>query len=407
MDNNQIIVGLDVGTSKICAVVGETTDDHVEIIGMGIAESKGLRKGVVVNIDDTVDSIKQAISEAESTSNVEIGAVNLGVAGGHINSFHSHGVIPVKDNEITQKYLDRVIEAAQSVAIPFDREILHILPMEYIVDGHDGIKDPCGMSGVRLEAKVHIITGAVTSVQNLIKCCQRAGLDVIDIVLQSMASAESVLNEDEKELGVGLVDIGGGTTDIAIFRGGTLIQTAVINVGGCNFTHDIAVGLRTPSPEAERIKKEYGSVLTSMVERDKEIEVTYAGGRPPRMIPGYYVAEILQHRGQEICEYISEEFKKKNYFDVIASGAVLTGGASMMKGLAQMAESVLDMPVRIGKPTCKGTFADVVSNPEYSTAVGLVLYGYKESSGRSRFQKGGVVRNAFSKMKSWVKGIIR
>jgi cell division protein FtsA len=407
MDNNRIIVGLDVGTSKICVVVGEAFNDHMDIIGMGIAESKGLRKGVVVNIEDTIDSIKQAIREAESTSNVEIGAVNLGVAGGHINSFHSHGVIPVKDNEITQKDLDRVVEAAQSVAIPFDREILHVLPMEYIVDGHDGIRDPRGMSGVRLEAKVHIITGAVTSVQNLIKCCQRTGLDVNDIVLQPIASAESVLNEDEKELGVGLVDIGGGTTDIAIFRGGTLIHTAVINIGGSNFTHDIAVGLRTPSAEAERIKKEYGSVLTSMVERDNEIEVTYAGGRPSRMIPGYYVAEILQHRGQEICEYISDEFKKKNYYDMIASGAVLTGGSSLMKGLIQMAESVLDMPVRIGKPTCQGTFADVVSSPEYSTAVGLVLYCYKESGSGARFQKGGVIRNVFGKMKYWVKGIIR
>jgi cell division protein FtsA len=407
MKDDNIVVGLDVGTTKICAIVGEILDGEVQIIGMGTAPSYGLRKGVVVNIESTVESIRKAIKEAENTAGVQIGSVVVGIAGGHISSFQSHGVIPVKDTEITQKDIDRVIDAAQAVAIPFDREVLHILPVDYIVDGQDGIKDPRGMHGIRLESKVHIVTGAVTSVQNLVKCCQRQSLDVQDIVLEPLASAEAILTSDEKDLGAGIIDIGGGTTDIALFSGGTIRHSSIIGLGGNNFTHDIAVGLRTPSFDAEKIKVDHGCVLGSILKQDEEIEVTYTGGRPSRMIPRHYLAEILQPRAEELFEIIKMEIRKNNYHHLIASGMVLTGGSSQMAGIAQLAESMLELPVRTGQPFTKGPIKDVVNSPEFSTGVGLVIYGAHEMKKSERFIKGNLFKKIFTRMKSWVSGGVR
>ncbi|RMD52516.1 MAG: cell division protein FtsA, partial [Nitrospirae bacterium] len=357
-------------------------------------------------IEDTVNSIQKAIREAEEMANVEIGTVHVSIAGSHINSFRSHGVIPIKDDEISQKDIDKVIDAAQAVAIPFDREVLHILPIDYIVDGQDGIKDPRGMSGVRLETQVHIVTGAVAAVQNLIKCCQKSGLEVVDIVLQPIASAEAVLTEDEKDLGVGLIDIGGGTTDIALFKGGAIYHTAILGLGGSNFTHDIAVCLRTPSEEAERLKREYGCVLKNLVDPEKEIEVVYTGGRPPRNIPAHYLSEILQPRAEELFELIKMELTKDGYIEQIASGVVLTGGSSLMPGIVHLAESILGIPVRIGSPMCDGPLKSKLNSPEYATGVGMVIYGAKNESIGERFTKGNIFSKIFKKMKFWVKGII-
>jgi cell division protein FtsA len=407
MKDDNIVVGLDVGTTKICAVVGEITDSGIEIIGLGTVPSHGLRKGVVVNIESTVESIRTAIKEAENSAGVEIGSVVVGIAGGHISSFQSHGVIPVKDTEITQKDIDRVIDAAQAVAIPFDREVLHILPVDYIVDGQDGIKDPRGMHGIRLESKVHIVTGAVTSVQNLVKCCQKQGLDVQDIVLEPLASAEAILTSDEKDLGVGIIDVGGGTTDIAIFNGGTIRHSSIISLGGNNFTHDIAVGLRTPTYDAEKIKIDNGCVLTSILQPEEQIEVTYTGGRPSRMIPRHYLAEILQPRAEELFELVKMEIRKNNHHHLIASGIVLTGGSSKMHGMAQLAENMLDLPVRTGMPVIKGPLKDIINGPEFSTGVGLVIYGANELKINERFSKGNLFNKIINRMKSWIMGGIR
>lgn len=376
-NKNSLIVGLDIGTSKVCAVVGEMAGRGMEIVGVGSHPSQGLRKGVVINIESTVDSIKKAIEEAELMAGCEINSVFTGIAGGHIKGFNSHGVVAVKNKEVTQRDVERVIDAAKAVAIPMDREVLHILPQEYIIDDQDGIKEPLGMSGVRLEAKVHIVTGAVTSAQNIVKCCNRTGLNVADIALEPLASAEAVLTPEERELGVALVDMGGGTTDIALFHDGAVKHTAVLAIGGNHLTSDIAAGLRTPIGEAERIKQRYGYARTSMVTKEERVEVPSVGGRNSRTISRQILCEIIEPRLEEIFQLIRREIAKSGYEGSLASGIVMTGGSTLLHGMIEMAEGVFSMPVRLGVPTQVGGLIDVVSSPIYATGVGLVLYGMK------------------------------
>lgn len=376
-NKSSLIVGLDIGTSKVCAVVGEMTERGMEIIGVGSHPSQGLRKGVVINIESTVDSIKKAVEEAELMAGCEINSVFTGIAGGHIKGFNSHGIVAVKNKEVSQRDVDRVIDAAKAVAIPMDREVLHILPQEYLIDDQDGIKEPLGMSGVRLEAKVHIVTGAVTSAQNIIKCCNRTGLNVADIALEPLASAEAVLTPEERELGVALVDMGGGTTDIALFHDGAVKHTAVLAIGGNHLTSDIAAGLRTPIGEAERIKQRYGYARTSMVTKDERVEVPSVGGRNSRTISRQILCEIIEPRLEEIFQLIRREIAKSGYEGSLASGVVMTGGSTLLPGMIEMAEQLFSMPVRLGVPIHVGGLVDVVSSPIYATGVGLVLYGMK------------------------------
>jgi cell division protein FtsA len=374
---NSLVVGLDIGTSKVCAIVGEMTERGVEVIGVGSHLSQGLRKGVVINIESTVESIKKAVQEAELMAGCEINSVFTGIAGGHIKGFNSHGIVAVKNKEVTDRDLERVIDAAKAVAIPMDREVLHILPQDYIIDEQDGIKEPLGMSGVRLEAKVHIVTGAVTSAQNIVKCCNCTGLNVADIVLEPLASAEAVLTSEEKELGVALVDMGGGTTDIALFHDGSVKHTAVLAIGGNHLTSDIAAGLRTPIGEAERIKQRYGYARTNMVTRDERVEVPSVGGRSARTISRQILCEIIEPRLDEIFQLIRREIAKSGYDGSLASGVVMTGGSTLLPGMVQMAEEVMGMPTRLGVPMHVGGLTDVISSPIYATGVGLVLYGMK------------------------------
>jgi cell division protein FtsA len=374
---NSLIVGLDIGTSKVCAIVGEMTERGVEVIGVGSHLSQGLRKGVVINIESTVESIKKAVEEAELMAGCEIKSVFTGIAGGHIKGFNSHGIVAVKNKEVSERDVERVIDAAKAVAIPMDREVLHILPQDYIIDEQDGIKEPLGMSGVRLEAKVHIVTGAVTSAQNIIKCCNRTGLNVADIVLEPLASAEAVLTSEEKELGVALVDMGGGTTDIALFHDGAVKHTAVLAIGGNHLTSDIAAGLRTPIGEAEKIKQRYGYARTNMVTRDEKVEVPSVGGRNPRTISRQILCEIIEPRLDEIFQLIRREIAKSGYDGSLASGVVMTGGSTLLPGMVEMGEDVMGMPARLGVPMHVGGLVDVISSPIYATGVGLVLYGMK------------------------------
>jgi len=340
--SGEIIVGLDIGTTKVCAVVGEARPDGVEIIGMGSHPSEGLRKGVVINIEHTVNSIKEAIEEAETMAGCEISAVYAGIAGGHIKGFNSHGVIALKEKEVTKKDIDRVIEAASAVAIPMDREVIHTLVQEFIVDEQDGILDPLGMSGVRLEAKIHIVTGAVTSAQNIVKCANRAGLDVCDIILQSLASSEAVLSKEERNLGAAIIDFGGGTTDTAIFSGGSIKHTSVLPLGGDNLTYDIAVGLRTPKLDAEKIKIRYGCGLSSLIGRDETIEVPGVGGRKPRVLSRQVLGEILEPRVEEIFSLIYSELTRSGHGDTIRSGVVITGGSAELQGVTELAEQIFN-----------------------------------------------------------------
>lgn len=408
MAKPNLIVGLDIGTTKICAIVGEVRDDashRVDIIGIGTSPSRGLRKGVVVNIESTVESIKKAVEEAELMAGVQINAVYTGIAGGHIKGFNSRGVIAVKDGEVAKSDIDRVVDAARAVAIPMDREVLHVLPQEFIVDEQDGIHDPLGMSGVRLEAEVHIITGAVTSAQNIIKSVNRAGLEVIDIILQPLASSEAVLVADEKELGVAMVDIGGGTTDIATFLGGSVWHTAVLGIGGNHLTNDIAIGLRTPTHDAEKIKIRYGCAMAALVKEDEMIEVPSVAGRPPRMLARQLLAEIIEPRAEEIFELVSREIKRTGQEEMVASGVVITGGSAILGGMVEIAERVLDLPVRRGMPGNVGGLMDVVKSPMYSTGVGLIQYAMKNQFGRDskRFSNGKLFARVTTRMKEWIK----
>jgi cell division protein FtsA len=399
-----MIVGLDIGTTKICAVVGEFHEKGAEIIGVGTYPSVGLRKGVVVNIDNTVDSIQRAIEEAELMAGCEIGSAFIGIAGSHIKGFNSHGVIAVKSQEVSQEDVDRVIDAARAVAIPLDREVIHILPQEYIVDEQGGILDPVGITGVRLEAKVHIVTGAVTAAQNLIKCANRAGLDVVDIVFQPLASAEAVLTQEEKDLGVALVDFGGGTTDLALFTESAIKHTAVLGLGGNNLTNDIAVGLRTPSKEAEQIKIRNGSCINSLTDKDQMIEVPSVGGRKPRLLSRHILSEILEPRVEEIFTLIDQEIERTELKELLASGVVITGGSALLSGTAEIADQVFQLPTRIGFPQRISGLVDVVNGPMFATAVGLVLYGMEHQSQKKfRIRDGNIFNRVTLRMKSWFK----
>ena len=378
--NGDVIVGLDIGTTKICAIVGEQTENGLDIIGIGTHPSKGLRKGVVVNIEATVNSIRHAMEEAELMAGCDISHVYTGIAGGHIKGFNSQGIVAVKDKEVRQADIDRVIDAAKAVAIPLDREVIHVLPQEFIIDDQGGIKEPLGMAGVRLEAKVHIVTGAVSSAQNIITCANRTGLNVSDIVLQPLASSVAVLSDDEKELGVCLVDIGGGTTDIAVFSGGSIVHTAVLALGGNNLTDDLAVGLRTPSYEAEKLKQKHGCCLSTMVGKDEMVEIPSVGGRPARTLGKQILCEILEPRVEEIFQLVQREIQRCGYADQLASGVVITGGATLLQGMPEVAEEILGVPVRRGLPRGVGGLVDVVKSPMYATAVGLVVYGANNKS---------------------------
>jgi cell division protein FtsA len=399
---DNLIIGLDIGTTKICAVVGEVSPSGVDIVGIGTHPSVGLRKGVVVNIESTVNSIKKAVEEAELMAGCEIRSVYAGIAGGHIKAFNSHGVIAVKTREVTKTDIDRVIDAAKAIAIPLDREVIHVLPQEFIVDDQDGIQDPLGISGVRLEVKVHIITGAVTSAQNIIRCANKSGLDVSDIVLESIASSETVLTPEEKELGVALVDFGGGTTDLAIFSNNCIKHTSVLALGGNNLTNDIAIGLRTPHQAAERIKKIHGCCLTSMIDKEETIEVPSVGGRKPRVLSRQILGEILEPRVEEIFSLVNREIMKSGFADTIASGIVITGGASLLEGIPELAEQIFNLPSRRGFPQGFGGIMDVVNSPMYATAVGLVLYGAKALPKKKfRIRDQHIFYRVMERMKKW------
>ncbi len=403
----EIIVGLDIGTTKICAVVGELSGNDINIIGIGTHPSIGLRKGVVVNIESTVQSIKKAIEDAELMAGCEISSVYAGIAGGHITGFNSRGIIAIKGKEIAQHDVDRVIDAARAVAIPMDREVIHVLPQEFIVDDQAGILDPVGMAAVRLEAKVHIVTGAVTSAHNIVKCANRAGLDVCDIVLESLASGEAVLADEEKELGAALVDLGGGTTDLAIFSNKNIKHTFVLALGGNNMTNDIAVGLRAPLAEAENIKKTYGTCISSSIGSDEMIEVPGMGGRKPRKLSRQILGEILEPRIEEIFTLVQREIYRAGMENVMASGLVLTGGSALLDGVTDVAESIFNLPTRQGKPRGIGGLVDVVNNPMYATGVGLVMYGARnQSANKFRIRDANIFNRVMNRMKRWFKEII-
>lgn len=402
--SDELIVGLDIGTTKICAIVGEPrSDGGLDVVGIGTHPSEGLRKGVVINIESTVNSIKSAIDEAELMAGCEISHVYAGIAGGHIKGFNSHGIVAVKDSEVSQSDIERVIDAARAIAIPLDREVIHILPQEYVIDDQDGIREPLGMSGVRLEAKVHIVTGAVTSAQNIIKCAQRCGLTVADIVLEQLASSESVLSSDEKELGVALIDIGGGTTDLAIWSDGSIVHTAVLAVGGDHITNDIAVGLRTPMADAELIKQKHGCAMSSLIEQDETIEVPSVGGRRPRVLSRQILTEIIEPRVEEMFSLVQQAVQSTGYEDLLASGVVITGGATLLDGMADLAEDILGLPVRVGVPTGMGGLVDIVKSPVYATGVGLVMYGRDHEEHRFfKVREDNVYKKVSSRMRSWL-----
>ena len=403
-----IIVGLDIGTTKIGCIIAELDGDrNVKIVGVGTSRSEGLRRGVVVNLEKTVVSIGRAIEEAELMAGVEVRNVYAGIAGDHIRSINSHGVIAVSRGgvEITKSDMNRVIDAAKAVAIPMDREILHILPQEFIVDEQQGIKDPTGMAGVRLEADVHIVTGAVSSAQNLVKAIQRAGYQVRDLVLEPLASSYGVLTEDEKELGVALVDIGGGTTDIAVFNEGAIRHTSVIGLGGSSVTNDIAIGLRTPAREAERIKERYGLALVRMTGEDEEVVVPRVAGQGERRVSRRILASIIQPRMEEMLSLVANDIRKTRWYDRIPSGLVLTGGASALPGTAELAEAAFNMPVRIGYPIHVTGLVDSVNDPRFATGVGLVVYGKEADREENRFTNGdddSLWNRVLERMREWL-----
>jgi cell division protein FtsA len=386
---DRYIVGLDIGTHKVGAIVAENTEEgRLDVIGIGQAESKGLRKGVVINLEATVESIKRVVEEAELMAGVEIGSAYVGLCGTHIRGFNSRGVVAVsgKNRMIEAEDVRRAVEAAKSVSIPMDREILHVLPQEFVVDDQDGIGDPTGMTGTRLEVNVHAITCSSTALQNTITCVNRAGLEVIDTVLTQIAAAEAVVTPDEKELGVALVDVGGGTTDIAIYEKGALWHTAVLQVGGEHFTNDVAVALRTPVGEAEKIKKKHGCALTSMIPEEDVVEVPSVGGRKPRIMARQVLGDVIQARAEEVCQMVLTEIRRAGFDRSLNSGVVLTGGGAILEGLPELAEQLFDMQVRRGTPGGIGGLVDVVASPVYSTAVGLVLTGHRNRSGRGLIQ---------------------
>jgi cell division protein FtsA len=405
--SEQYVVGLDIGTSQIGCVVGEVKDDGaVHIVGLGQSPSRGLRKGVVVNVDATVDAVKSAVEEAELMAGLRIESATVGIAGGHIRSFNSRGVIAVsgRDRTVSSDDVRRVLEAARAVSIPQDREILHVLPQEFVLDEQGGIAAPEGLVGSRLEANVHIVTAATTSVQNLVTCANRAGIEVRDTVLEQLANAESVLSDDEKELGVALIDIGGGTTDMAVFEKGSLWHTAVLPAGGDHFTNDLAVGLRTPIPDAERLKKRYGCAMASLVQEGDAIEVPTVGGRKPRLLSHQVMAEILQPRAEEIFSLFQEEVVRAGFDKVLNAGVVLTGGGSLLPGMTQVAESLFEMPVRHGIPSGAEGLMEPASSPQFATAIGIALFGarHRQPARRLPLQAThGALRSVGGRFRAW------
>ena len=401
-----LLVGLDIGTSKVVAIVGEVMPDGtIEVVGIGSHPSRGLKKGVVVNIESTVHSIQRAVEEAELMAGCQIHSVYAGIAGSHIRSLNSHGIVAIKDKEVLPGDVERVIDAARAVAIPADQKILHILPQEFLVDNQEGIKEPVGMSGVRLEAKVHMVTGAVSAAQNIIKCVRRCGLEVDDIILEQLASSYSVLTDDEKELGICLVDIGGGTTDIAVFTEGSIRHTAVIPIAGDQVTNDIAVALRTPTQFAEEIKIKYACALTQMASADENIEVPSVGDRAPRRLARHTLAEVVEPRYEELLSLVQAELRRSGFEDLVAAGIVLTGGSSKIEGLVELAEEVFHMPVRLGVPQYVTGLVDVVRNPIYATGVGLLLFGYNNRE--QRVLEAGLgtgLKSVWERMKGWFQG---
>lgn len=400
---HRMIVGLDIGTSKVVAIVGEVTGDGViEVVGIGSHPSRGMKKGVVVNIESTVQSIQRAVEEAELMAGCQIHSVYVGIAGSHIRSLNSHGIVAIRDREVYSLDLERVIDAAQAVAIPADQKVLHILPQEYIIDNQEGIKEPLGMSGVRLEAKVHLVTCAVNAAQNIEKCIRRCGLEVEDIILEQLASSYAVLTEDEKELGVCLVDIGGGTTDIAIFTEGSIRHTGVIPIAGDQVTNDIAMALRTPTQHAEDIKIKYACALTQLAGAGETIKVPSVGERPPRDLSRQALAEVVEPRYDELFTLVQAELRRSGYEDLIPAGIVLTGGTSKMEGVVELAEEIFHMPVRLGVPHGVEGLTDIVKNAIFSTGVGLLQYGLKQQhAGPGRASPSQPAESFFHRIKSW------
>ncbi len=404
---DQIIVGLDIGTTKTRAVVAELREDGgADVIGVGTSLSRGLRKGVVINIEDTVASVRKAVEEAEVVSGVVINSVHVGIAGSHINSLSADGLVAIKSREVTRADIVRAVNAARSAAIiKSDHRVLHVLPREFIVDEQDGIRDPLGMSGSHLKVNVHIITGAVTSVQNLVKSVERAGLDVIGIILQPLASSEAVLSEDERELGVAMIDMGGGTTDLAIFAEGSVMHTAIIPVGGDHFTNDIAVGLKTARSEAERLKVQFGCAVSSLVKDDEIIDVPSMGNRPLRTLSRKLLADIIEPRAEELFDLVAREIKRAGYEGVVTGGVVITGGTSLMEGMPDMAERILDLPARRGLPAGVGGIHEHVGNPMYSTSVGLIIHALHQQDDLAMhgYRKGRRLWRVVEHMKSWAR----
>lgn len=405
--DKELVVGLDIGTSKVVAVVAEITESGgVEIVGIGSHPSRGLKKGVVVNIESTVQSVQRAIEEAELMAGCQIHSVYAGIAGSHIRSFNSHGIVPIRDSsEVSQSDVERVIDAARAVAVPADQKILHVLQQEFIIDGQEGIKEPIGMSGVRLEARVHLVTGAVSAVQNVYKCVRRCGLEVDDIILEQLAGSYAVLTDDEKDLGVCLVDIGGGTTDLVVFTEGSIRHTAVIPIAGDQVTNDIAVALRTPTQYAEEIKIQYACALTQLASPEETIEVPGVGDRPARRLARHTLAEVVEPRYEELLTLVQAELQRSGYQEMLAAGVVLTGGSAKMEGVVELAEEVFHMPVRLGVPSNVTGLSEVVRNPIYSTAVGLLRYGAAQrASRRGELRVSGGMKSVWGRMKGWFQG---
>jgi cell division protein FtsA len=405
-ENKDLIVSLDIGTSKIAAIVAEIRPEGgLEIIGMGSAPSRGLKKGVVVNIESTVNAIQRALEEAELMADCKIREVYTGIAGSHIKSFNSHGMVGIKDKEVTQMDVERVVETAKAVNIPTDQQILHILNQEFIIDGQEDVREPLGMSGVRLEVKVHIVTGAVSAAQNIMKCVRRCGLSVSDLILQPLASATAALSEDEKDLGVCLADIGGGTADIAVFTHGAIRHTAVIPIAGDQITNDIAMALRTPTKDAEDIKRRFGCALRQLADPHEMVEVPGVGDRGPRQLSRQTLAEVIEPRVEELYSLVQAELRRSGFEELLSSGIVITGGSSAMQGMVELGEEVFHMPVRLGMPHYLGGLAEVVRHPRFSTGVGLLLIGMQQRQRQELVKlQSGSLRQVFERMRNWFQG---